>query len=274
MPSIMGPMYDPLYIDGHVERLNKEWRTLSNSTSKLVRQLEQTKNNTPNYTQRRNLKVRIEKEVLNAKQILMGSKTWLEKAEELNATRNEARQRKTREELAPIYRAMRSLEAIADKYLAQVAAATPDIETETAASDSTTASPSGTAAPDDASTQPDEDTAQAETGPTTSQEVSTETDMTSPSPELRNIQALATEYYSKIEPQLRKFVATKYFKSTLHVRAKEHKRLQGLVDKKVFEAGDAIQASGNDQETIQAIRKGLYASANVVLADMEKRMSK
>lgn len=76
------------------------------------------------------------------------------------------------------------------------------------------------------------------------------------------------EFHTEYAPLLHRFI--RHPPADKDERAKEYRRLNEIVYKKVFEQGDAIEPEGSDKEEIRATRKQLYNEAQSVLKELDR----
>lgn len=94
----------------------------------------------------------------------------------------------------------------------------------------------------------------------------TESDMTSDARD--QIQIIHTKFHTQLLPEVRLFVEQP--SHDLKTHQQRYTRLYESIYQQVFEAGDAIELTGNQKGTLRKLRKNLYLEAEQALRDLEK----
>jgi len=85
---------------------------------------------------------------------------------------------------------------------------------------------------------------------------------------LGKIQGLRYEFHTEWIPKLEAFIRSP--PTDRESRDKEYRRLNEIVYRRVFDAGDAIEPEGPDKDEMRTLRKTLYAEAHDITKDLDK----
>lgn len=89
-----------------------------------------------------------------------------------------------------------------------------------------------------------------------------------PSTPLGKIQTISYEFHTQWLPLIQKFVRVP--PADQDDRDKEFRRLNDILDKKVFGVGDMVEAEGSDRDEIKRTRKQLYEEVHAISKELEK----
>lgn len=89
------------------------------------------------------------------------------------------------------------------------------------------------------------------------------------SSDLAKIQGIREDFQRRWQPQVPKFLRSKFTDETN--RDREYKRLRDGIQRHIYNAGDAINTTGKDGEDVRAVRQSLYDELSPLLDDLDAR---